>query len=143
MRFRLQPLTRPHPRRLGLQPLVLAFALGLVLTGCGSSDNESADTTDTVATASASPTELALEHIRAGETQATRVSTVAQAGPEGGGPTTVTITQEGLADDSVAAVRNVLRYEPDGDGWRLVSTVRTQRCHQGRGHQDFAVGDCV
>jgi hypothetical protein len=55
----------------------------------------------------------------------------------------VTILQEGLADDSVAAVRHVLRYEPKGDGWQLVSAVRTQRCQPGRGHQNFAAGDCL
>jgi hypothetical protein len=55
----------------------------------------------------------------------------------------VTILQEGLADDSVAAVRTVLRYEPAGDGWRLVSSKRTQRCQPGRGHQAFGSGDCV
>jgi len=122
--------------RLGL--LALAAPL-LFLTGCGSSDKTAGTTT----TAARSPTELALARIKAEETQAARVSTVAQSSPEGGGPTTVTIVQEGIADDSVAAVRFVLRYEPDGDGWRLVSETRTQRCQQGRGHQTFTSGDCV
>jgi hypothetical protein len=90
-----------------------------------------------------SPTELALVHIHADETQASRVSTVAKSSPEGGGPTTVIVLQEGLADDSVAAVRTVLSYEPAGDGWRLVSSTRTQRCRPGRGHQEFASADCV
>ena len=90
-----------------------------------------------------SPTELALAIAHAGETSAARTSTFAKASPEGGGPTTVTVLQEGLADDSVAAVRNVLRFEPYGDEWRLVSNVRTQRCQQGRGHQTFESGDCV
>jgi hypothetical protein len=90
-----------------------------------------------------SPTELALAHIRAGETQAARVSTSAESSPEGGGPTTVTVLQEGLADDSVAAVKTVLRFDPHGDGWRLVSTDRTQRCRKGRGHRDFSASDCV
>jgi hypothetical protein len=71
------------------------------------------------------------------------VSTSAESSPEGGGPTTVTVVQDGLADDSVAAVRTVLRFEPEGDGWRLVSTERTQRCRQGRGHQEFSAADCV
>jgi hypothetical protein len=84
-----------------------------------------------------------LAHIHAGETQAVRVSTSSQSSSEGGGPTTVTVLQEGLADDSVAAVKNVLRYEPQGDGWRLVSAERTQKCRPGRGHQGFASGDCV
>ena len=90
-----------------------------------------------------SPTELALAHIHAAGIQAARTSTVAQASPEGDGPTRVVILQEGLADDSVAAVRTVLRYAPDGDGWRLVSSKRTQRCQPGRGHQAFGSGDCA
>jgi hypothetical protein len=71
------------------------------------------------------------------------VSTSAQSSPEGGGPTTVTVLEEGLADDSVAVVKNVLRYEPQGEGWRLISSERTQKCRPGRGHQDFAATDCV
>ena len=90
-----------------------------------------------------SPTELALVHIRAGKTQAARVSTVARSSPEGGGPTTVTVLQEGLADDSVRAIQDVLNFVPSGDKWRLESAVRKQRCQPGRGHQDFAASDCV
>jgi len=56
---------------------------------------------------------------------------------------TVTVLQEGIADDSVQAVRHVLRFERQGDHWKLVSNVRTQRCRQGRGHQDFASANCV
>jgi len=90
-----------------------------------------------------SPTELALAHIRAGKTQAARVSTVARSSPEGGGPTTVTVLQGGLADDSVAAVKTVLRYEPADGGWRLTSSKRTQKCRRGRGHQEFSSAACV
>ena len=122
--------------RLGL----LALA-ALLLTACGSSEEKAAPTTKV--SAKSSPTELALAHVRAGETQAAHLSTSAESSPEGGGPTTVTVLQEGLADDSVAAVRTVLRYEPDGDGWRLVSSERTQRCREGRGHQEFSAADCV
>jgi hypothetical protein len=124
--------------RLGL-PLALAL---LLLSACGSG-HKSASSTSTSAAGRRSPTELALAHIEAGGIQAARVSTVAKASPEGGGPTTVTVVQEGLADDSVAAVRNVFHYEPDGDGWRLVSVFRTQRCRVGRGHQDFSAAACV
>jgi hypothetical protein len=122
--------------RLGLLPLGIAL-----LTGCGSSSETNASAT--TSTVQRSPTELALAEINADETQAASVSTTAQSGPEGGGPTTVTVVQEGIADDSVEAVRHVLRYEPDGDGWRLVSKVRTQRCRTGRGHRDFTAANCV
>jgi hypothetical protein len=121
--------------RLGL--LALSAAL---LTACGSTKTK---TVSVSSSSNLSPTELALAHIRAGETQAVRVATSAQSSPEGGGPTTVTVLQEGLADDSVAAVKTVLRYEPQGESWRLVSSQRTQKCQPGRGHQKFAAGDCV
>jgi hypothetical protein len=127
------PLDRRRKRRLGL------LALALVLTGCGSADKKSANT---IASAQ-SPTELALAIVKAGETQAARTSTLAQSSPEGGGPTTVTVLQQGLADDSVEAVRHVLRFAPNGDGWRLVSSVRTERCRPGRGHREFTAADCV
>jgi hypothetical protein len=128
--------------RLGL----LALALVALLTGCSSdpsSGNEPEPASTVADTLGQSPTELALVHVRAGETQAARVSTFAHSSPEGGGPTTVTVVQAGLADDSVAAVRTVLRYEPSGGGWRLVSSARTQRCRPGRGHREFSAADCV
>jgi hypothetical protein len=91
----------------------------------------------------ASPTQLALEFVRADRTQAARTTTNAKASPEGGGPTTVTVVQNGLADDSVRATQDVLRFAPSGEKWRLESAVRTQRCQQGRGHQTFSAADCV
>jgi hypothetical protein len=91
----------------------------------------------------ASPTQLALEFVRADRTQAARTTTDASSSPEGGGPTTVTVVQDGLADDSVRATRAVLRFVPSGQAWRLKSVARTQRCRPGRGHTDFAPGNCV
>jgi hypothetical protein len=91
----------------------------------------------------ASPTELALEFLRADRTQAARTTTGARSSPEGGGPTTVTIVQDGLADDSVRATKAVLRFTPSGTSWRLNSAVRTQRCQPGRGHQSLSAADCV
>jgi hypothetical protein len=91
----------------------------------------------------ASPTGLALEFLRVDRTQSARTTTEARSSPEGGGPTTVTVVQDGLADDSVRATRAVLRFTPSGKNWRLESAVRTQRCQPGRGHQNFSVEDCV
>ena len=93
--------------------------------------------------ADASPTQLALEFVRADRTQAARTTTRAQSSPEGGGPTTVAVVQDGLADDSVRATQYVLGFTPAGKKWRLVSAVRAQRCQPGRGHQNFAPGQCV
>ena len=151
--------------RLGL-PLVLFLSAGLV-AGCGSSSKHASATTTaawsgTPATGgndkqvvasfneylknrpgSASPTQLALEYVHADRQQVALTTTQAEASPEGGGPTTVTVVLDGLADDSVRATRDVLRFAPDGSGWRLQSAVRTQRCQPGRGHADFEAGDCV
>ena len=53
--------------------------------------------------------------------------------------TTVTVTTEHLADDSVTAVRFVLRFEARGDGTiELASGSWSQRCQPGRGHDDYS-----
>jgi len=150
--------------RLGL-PLALVFSAAL-LAACGSSSKHASSTTtaswngapatggekQAVASfneylkdraGSASPTQLALEYVRADRQQVALTTTQAEASPEGGGPTTVTVVLDGLADDSVRATRDVLRFAPDGSGWRLESAFRTQRCQPGRGHADFEAGDCV
>ena len=155
--------------RLWLQPLALLFFASFVFSGCGSSDNaastQAAASTWTRAPVStgdqaqlvrsfnrylanrkeppASPTQLALEFIRADRTQAALTTSRAQSSPEGGGPTTVTVVQDRLADDSVRATRDVFRFVPSGKNWRLESAVRAQRCRPGRGHQQFAAGECV
>ena len=153
--------------RLRLQPLALLFFASLLFTGCGSSHKKATSTqaeaawsgvpatgtsTHIVASfntylmkrnGSASPTQLALEFIRADRTQAARTTTRAQSSPEGAGPTTVTVVQDALADDSVRATQDVLRFVPSGEKWRLQSAVRTQRCQPGRGHHAFGSGDCV
>ena len=153
--------------RLRLQPLVaLLVPLLFLLSACGASDKQAASKPVVWVGAPvseaygksvvrrfnayleqrngpASPTELALEFIRADKTLVARTTTEAQASPEGGGPTTVTVIQDGLADDSVRAARHVLRFVPAGKSWRLDSAARTQRCHSGRGHQDFSASACV
>src|SRR5947208_10393710 len=117
--------------RLGLQPLAPLFLVALFLTGCGSS-NTSASTQASAAiwtrapistgdqarlvksfnrylanrkAPPASPTQLALEFVRADRTQAALTTSRAQSSPEGGGPTTVTVVQDRLADDSVRRPR--------------------------------------
>jgi hypothetical protein len=54
----------------------------------------------------------------------------------------VVLTEDGLADDSVQAIRYVLEFRRAGDRWKLESARRTQRCQQGRGHQDFSPELC-
>ncbi len=60
-------------------------------------------------------------------------------GPEGGGGQTVVVTLDGIPDDSVRTERWTLGFEEAGDGvYALTGALRELRCHEGRGHQDFA-----
>jgi hypothetical protein len=85
------------------------------------------------------------EFVHVGEGQAARTSVVETEGPEGGGDeASVQVTRDGLADDSVRAVRYEVLLERAGDGtWRLRSAKRLQRCHLNRGHQDFSPQLCT
>lgn len=55
----------------------------------------------------------------------------------------VTLTEDGLPDDSIRAIRYVLEFRRSGRRWRLESARRTQRCQPGRGHQGFSAKPCV
>jgi hypothetical protein len=85
------------------------------------------------------------EFVHVDEGQAARTSVVEMEGPEGGGDeASVQVTRDGLADDSVRAVRYEVLLEKAGDGtWRLRSAKRLQRCHLNRGHQDFSPQLCT
>jgi hypothetical protein len=50
---------------------------------------------------------------------------------------------DGLGDDSVRARSYELTFtrRPDGT-WRIDSATWAQRCHEGRGHQDFSPEPC-
>jgi hypothetical protein len=89
------------------------------------------------------PVLLAGEFVRLDERDAFRTTVDADAGPEAGGPATVTVTLDGLQDDSVAAERYVLRLRRDGETWILASATWGQRCRQGRGHQAFTPAACI
>ncbi|MDP8955487.1 MAG: hypothetical protein M3N24_00790 [Actinomycetota bacterium] len=66
-----------------------------------------------------------------------------EASPEGGTEATVTITEEGLLDDSVAAIRHRLEFQRENDAtWRLVSAFVDQRCARGPQTEDFTVEPC-
>ena len=85
------------------------------------------------------------EFVHVAEGQAARTSVVETEGPEGGGDeATVQVTRDGLADDSVRAVRYEVLLEKAGDGtWRLRSAKRLQRCQLNRGHQNFSPQLCT
>ena len=91
-----------------------------------------------------SPAMAAGVFLRLDERKATRITIDAKAGPEGGGGQVVTVTLDGLADDSVRSERWTLGFEEGKDGvYVLTGALRELRCHEGRGHEDFAGGACV
>lgn len=55
----------------------------------------------------------------------------------------VVLTEDGLPDDSIRAVRYVLEFKRAGRRWEVESARRTQRCQPGRGHQRFSPDPCV
>jgi hypothetical protein len=91
-----------------------------------------------------SPAMAAAVFLRLDERKARRMTIDAEAGPEGGGDQTVVVTLDGLADDSVRAERWTLGFEETEDGvYALTGALRELRCHEGRGHQDFAGEACA
>jgi hypothetical protein len=90
-----------------------------------------------------SPAMAAGIFLRLDERTAARTTIDAKAGPEGGGDQIVTVTLDGLADDSVRTERWTLGFEEQEDGvYALTSALLEFRCHEGRGHQDFAGEAC-
>ena len=85
----------------------------------------------------------AAEFLRLDERTATRTTIDGKGPPEGIGPQTVTVTLDGLADDSVRAERWNLAFEQDGETYRLTTALREQRCQPNRGHQSFSADDCI
>jgi hypothetical protein len=54
----------------------------------------------------------------------------------------VTLTEDGLPDDSIRSVRWVLVFQRAGRRWKVRSARRLQRCQPGRGHQKFSPRPC-
>jgi hypothetical protein len=91
-----------------------------------------------------SPAMAASMFLRLDERRAARTTIDAKAGPEGGGDQTVVVTLDGLADDSVRTERWTLGFEESEDGsYALTGALRELRCHEGRGHTDFAGEACA
>ena len=139
-----------------------AFFLALVVTGCGGEGgatwagppDPAADGTVAVEDFSAyqddvdeqwegSAAMAAAEFLRLDERTAARTSIEGTASAEGAGPEIVTVTLDGLFDDSVRAERWTLTFEPEGDAYRLTAAGWDQRCQPGRGHEDFSPEPCV
>ena len=85
----------------------------------------------------------AAEFLRLDERTAARTTIDGKASAEGMGPQTVTVTLDGLLDDSVRAERWSLAFEQAGETYRLTTALREQRCQQNRGHQIFSADDCI
>jgi hypothetical protein len=90
-----------------------------------------------------SPLRAGIDYTRIDRVQARTTAAFVRSGPEGRPPTVVVLTADGLLDDSVRAQRYTLVFRRAGEGWRLVSARRTQRCWPGRGHGAFSPRPCV
>ncbi|HEX2089810.1 MAG TPA: hypothetical protein VHI54_07795 [Actinomycetota bacterium] len=93
-----------------------------------------------------SPLRSAVEFVYGGPPQEALpfTTTVTQeTSPEIGTEATVTITEEGLLDDAIAAVRFQLEFQREDDGtWRLTSAFKDQRCARGPQTEEFTVEPC-
>jgi hypothetical protein len=85
----------------------------------------------------------AAEFLRLDERTAVRTTIDGKAPAEGLGSQTVTVTLDGLLDDSIRAERWTLAFEQDDETYRLTNALREQRCQPDRGHQGFSADDCV
>ena len=85
----------------------------------------------------------AAEFLRLDERTAAATTIEGRASAEGAGPETVTVTLDGLFDDSVRAERWTLTFAPEGENYVLTDATWSQRCQSGRGHQGFSPEPCV
>jgi hypothetical protein len=143
---------------------VLALAM-LALAGCGGSGNGSSASWDGPPTPGPAgtvdvegfdeyaaavdeswenaPPLAAGEFLRLDRRTAAVTTIAARSGPEGGGPSIVTVTLDGLLDDSVRSERWQLTFVPVDSSYRLSEARRAQRCRAGRGHAAFSAEPCV
>jgi hypothetical protein len=63
---------------------------------------------------------------------------------EGGDTMTVTVTNEGLLDDSVRAERFVFNLSKNANGvWRVDAAQKSWACRPNRGHENFSAAPCI
>lgn len=90
-----------------------------------------------------SPVRATIEFVRPKDPRALTTTVRARASQlENPNEVRVTLTEDGLPDDSIRAVRYVLDFRRSGRKWRLESARRTQRCQPRRGHQRFSARPC-
>ena len=85
----------------------------------------------------------AAEFVRLDRRTAARTRIDGRASAEGTGPESVTVTLDGLLDDSIRAERWTLAFTPENGTFRLTDARRAQRCRPGRGHTAFSAEPCV
>lgn len=83
------------------------------------------------------------EFLRLDERTAARTTIEGVSSAEGAGPETVTVTLDGLFDDSIRSERWTLTFVPKDDEYELTEARWAQRCQPGRGHADFSPEPCV
>ena len=89
------------------------------------------------------PTFAAEQFLRLDTRSASVTEIKAKSGPEGVGPSMVTVTLDGLPDDSIRSERWQLAFVPDDSTYRLLEARWSQRCRAGRGHAVFSTEPCV
>jgi hypothetical protein len=90
-----------------------------------------------------SPVRASTEFVRLKDPNALTTRLLARASElENASEVRVLLTEDGLADDSVRAIRYVLEFRRRDRRWRLRSARRVQRCQPGRGHQRFSPRPC-
>jgi hypothetical protein len=89
------------------------------------------------------PVLVASEFVKLEDRSAAKTSISGAGDGQGDAGQEITIIFTDLLDDAVNAERWVLQIEPAGEGFRLVSATRTQRCQPDRGHENFAAGPCA
>ena len=80
-----------------------------------------------------------------GEMREVRSRTIRFVSPsaEGSDQLTVTVTDDGLLDDSVRTERLVLKLKRNSkSAWRVLSGQRSWRCRKNRGHQNYSAVRC-
>jgi hypothetical protein len=91
-----------------------------------------------------SPVRAAVEFVRLKDPTALTTTVRARASSlENPRDVRVILTEDGLPDDSIRAVRYALEFRRTDRRWELRSARRTQRCQPGRGHQQFSPKPCL
>ena len=120
--------------------LLIACSIGYFLTGCNEAKNvatpKNSNNTYPIQAALDSMSEFTEE---SGSTfKITQLADLRKSKDEA----TVVVEEHGLQDDSISAEKTVFSMKLIKGQWEVISTVKTQSCLPGRGHQDFSNKVC-